>query len=70
MDRIADPQTYICAVEQSVEPAQLSMDPVYFAYCEKPSTVLSPEVEKPITTPAECFIKRRAVMKAQPEQKQ
>lgn len=69
MERIADPQTYVCAVEQSVEPAELSMDPVYYSYCEKVSSVLSPEVEKPITTPQECFIKRRAVMKAPHKQK-
>jgi hypothetical protein len=69
MDRISDPQTYVCAVEQSVEPREFSMDPLYYSYCERTDVVLSPDVEKPITNPEECFIKRRAAKTQQGVQK-
>lgn len=69
MDRIADPQTYVCAVEQSVEPREFSMDPMYFSFCERTDVVLSADVEKPITNSDECFIKRRAAKTQQGVQK-
>ena len=59
MDRIADPRTYICAVEQSIEPTEFLLDPVKYSYCEKHSVVMTEDVEKPIMTPEQCFASRR-----------
>jgi hypothetical protein len=58
MERLADPRTYVCALEQSQEPSGFTLDPVYYSYCENTSTVLKPDVEAPITTPDKCFAQR------------
>lgn len=60
MDRLADARTYVCSLEQSTEPLTFLLDPAMYSYCEKTSTVLSTETEKPIVTPDQCFASRRA----------
>jgi hypothetical protein len=59
MDRLADPRIYKCALEQSVEPSQYTLDSVKYNFCKDPKEVLLPETEAPITTLDKCYASRK-----------
>lgn len=59
MDRYADPRVYMCASEQSIEPADYVLDLAKYAYCEKISSVLQPCTETPSISPDQCFATRK-----------